>query len=308
MSDPRRTTPAAPPAVSIHNWLLERALGPPDRRPQLDLQVVSLTGNEVIGSEGDPITHVLFPFDCLLSITQGPPTDRAVEVASVGREGLGGLWAAFGLSRWPGGCVTRIPGRAGRMPVDQFRAVLSTQPGFAGVLRAYAASFLRQVGQSTVCLARHSIEEQCARWLALAHDRVGSADLHIGHDALAEALGARRASVTVTLGMLARVRAIATHRLRVSIIDRNVLVQRACACYRAIVDAIEMVHPAWLSTREPPMKPFAAGVTAGLSGSDDGPPGPTRAAGSPRRTDTGLVETRPQSAMEHRISARKPAG
>lgn len=65
----------------------------------------------------------------------------------------------------------------------------------------------------------------------MSTDRVGSNSLALTQEVLAQMLGTRRSSVTISAGILQRAGLIAHTRGDVEIIDRKKLEQAACECY-----------------------------------------------------------------------------
>ena len=65
----------------------------------------------------------------------------------------------------------------------------------------------------------------------MSADRVGTDELPLTHELLAQMLGTRRASVTVAAGILQRAGLIAHTRGDVRIVDRPSLEKAACECY-----------------------------------------------------------------------------
>jgi hypothetical protein len=55
------------------------------------------------------------------------------------------------------------------------------------------------LAQNIACNRLHSAEERTARWLAQTHDRVGSESIQITQEFLAQMLGVRRATVSVSV-------------------------------------------------------------------------------------------------------------
>jgi hypothetical protein len=47
----------------------------------------------------------------------------------------------------------------------------------AQILGRYTQALFTLVAQSSACNRKHSIEQRCARWLLMTHDRVGSDSL-----------------------------------------------------------------------------------------------------------------------------------
>ncbi|HYZ14942.1 MAG TPA: helix-turn-helix domain-containing protein [Candidatus Acidoferrum sp.] len=69
-------------------------------------------------------------------------------------------------------------------------------------LLACAQYALVAATQLAACNKVHSLEERYARWLLMAHDRVGN-ELTLTHETSAQILGVRRAGVTVVAGLMA---------------------------------------------------------------------------------------------------------
>jgi CRP-like cAMP-binding protein len=70
--------------------------------------------------------------------------------------------------------------------------------------------FFTQVSQQVACNGLHSVEQRCARWLLLTQDRVGADEFPMTYEFLAQTLGVRRGTVTVTARILqkGRVRSV----------------------------------------------------------------------------------------------------
>jgi hypothetical protein len=80
----------------------------------------------------------------------------------------------------------------------------------------------------------------------MSHDRVGLDEFSITHEFLGQMLGSRRATVTLSAGILQAAGLIRYHRGRLTIVDREGLEEVACECYAAIkaeLDGALTVHP-----------------------------------------------------------------
>jgi hypothetical protein len=75
----------------------------------------------------------------------------------------------------------------------------------------------------------------------MSHDRVGVDDFAITHEFLGQMLGSRRATVTLSAGILQAAGLIRYHRGHVSILDRDGLESVACECYRSIKRELDRV-------------------------------------------------------------------
>ena len=103
------------------------------------------------------------------------------------------------------------------------------------MLGRYTQALLAMAMQGAVCNRVHPVEERCARWLLMVHDRVPGDQLLLTHEFLAEMLGVRRASVTVVMGQLQGAGLLTYHRGTVTIRDREGLETAACECYAKLV-------------------------------------------------------------------------
>ena len=100
LSDKREMLVSIPPS---RNELLKELLSIPAIANDLarELKVVTLSVNQVLYEQGDPIDYVYFPLDSVLSTLAIMEDGTTLETAMVGREGLVGISAILGsgLSR-----------------------------------------------------------------------------------------------------------------------------------------------------------------------------------------------------------------
>ena len=73
-----------------------------------------------------------------------------------------------------------------------------SQPLRRAMLR-YIHVFAVQTAQTALANARGNVTSRLARWLLMAHDRVGGDELRLTHEFLSVMLSVRRAGVTVAL-------------------------------------------------------------------------------------------------------------
>lgn len=216
-----------------------------------ELEPVKLVTRAVLFEPGGSLTHVYFPETAVVSLvggvdTQGenddePTDERAVEVGTVGCEGLVGLSVflsgnADGAESIPEGvrAVVQIGGTAYRTPVAAFSAHARSPGRMQELLLRYTQAYLTQVGQKAVCNLGHGVNARCARWVLMTRDRVPNDAVPLTVTFLALMLGVRRGGVLLALRQLEARGLVEPFPAGVLIRDRAGLEEAACPCYAAV--------------------------------------------------------------------------
>jgi CRP-like cAMP-binding protein len=207
------------------------------------LTVIPLTLNDVIQRPGERVRDVLFPGGGFYSLLSVLADGSMVEVATVGREGMVGMPAI--LDRRDGvASLTMVQGASEigyRMAIADFRREMARHGPFYALLMRYAYAHSGFVMQSTACNAKHTVEQRLARWLLLAHDRVGHDEFPLTQAFAAMMLGASRPTVTTVAHALQRAGLIAYRRGVLRILDRSQLEVVSCECYRVTATLLHEV-------------------------------------------------------------------
>ncbi|MBI3974080.1 MAG: Crp/Fnr family transcriptional regulator [Chloroflexi bacterium] len=220
---------------------------PPDIYDRLipHLNQVSLEARQVLYWPDETIQYVYFPISGVVSALALIGQGSNVEVGIIGKEGVVGLPVFLDGTTASHRVVCQIGGEAWRMPAHVFDRQSHQIPAFETLLFHYTRTFLTQVSQVGACSRSHSLEQQCARWLLMAQDRVGD-EFRLTHEFLAEMLGVRRATVTEVMQHLLHQGAISYRRGVITVVDRTRLEASSCYCYGAIAAAYD-----WLLPRSP---------------------------------------------------------
>ena len=230
--------PAAP-MVAEHNANLLLAALPPEELarmlPALDQVQVEL--GAVLCEPGDPIRHIYFPNDCLISLMAVAEGRMTLEVGQVGREGMLGATVALGHETTQVRAVVQRSGSASRIDADQLRAEFARSPQLQRVLYRYTDALLAQAIQIAVCSRYHVLEARLARSLLVTRDRLQSDKFHLTHEFLAHALGVRRVGVTKAASALQQQGLINYSRGNIEILDPDGLAATACTCYEIVREA-----------------------------------------------------------------------
>lgn len=200
------------------------------------LERVPLTLQQVLHERGREITHIYFPTEGVVSMVNEPEPGEIVEIATIGREGMVGVPVILGGAAMPSMAFVQVPGEALRIGVSSFIAAMNRDEEFRRLLLRYILALLNQVAHSASCNRLHEVQERCARWLLLTHDRVSGDTFPLTQQFLAQMLGVHRPTVSVAAGILQRAGLIEYVRGVITVVDRDGLEAAACHCYKLIKD------------------------------------------------------------------------
>jgi CRP-like cAMP-binding protein len=225
---------ALAPGEGIGRNRLLRAL-PADEIGKLlpSLESIPLVEGMPIYEPHKPITHVYFPINGVVSMVSEVEAGT-VEVATVGREGTTGIPLLLHASTMGSRAFVQVPGHAYRMRGEVLVVAMRESPRFQRLLYRYVLALYEQTAQHAACNRLHALEERCARWLLMTHDRMDGDILPLKQVFLAQMLGVHRPAVTLAAGALQRAGVIRYSRGKVTVIDRAALENAACECYGII--------------------------------------------------------------------------
>jgi CRP-like cAMP-binding protein len=175
-------------------------------------------------------SNTSFPQSGMISVLATMQEGKAVETATVGREGGVGIMAGLGGRRAAGRAVVQLEGRASQIPVAPFRAAIDRSVGIRDLIVRYNETQMGLIQQSAGCNALHHVEKRLCRWLLQTRDRSDSDVLSLTHEFLSEMLGVQRSSVTLIARQLQTEGLIRYRRGQVDIVDRDGLEKKACEC------------------------------------------------------------------------------
>lgn len=193
-----------------------------------------LSSGECLYRPGQLIDWVIFPLSGIVSLTVPTKSGLSVETAMIGREGVVGAGAGFGIPHASCKAAVQIPGAAFAIPAGHFRDAVARNASVRELAARCDAALLAQAQQSAACNALHDVEHRLARWLLETHDRADGDELPLTQNFLAEMLGVQRTTVTLIAGKLQKTGAIRNFRGRIQVADRAILEAAACECYERI--------------------------------------------------------------------------
>lgn len=186
-----------------------------------------------------PIADVYFMRDGVASMIATQQEGGDIEVGTIGCEGFVGLPILFGAELATNQVIVQVAGDAWRMRADDFRRVVDERPQVRHPFLLFAQYFFDQLSQGVACNRLHTLEERCARWLLMTHDRVHGENFELTQEFLGVMLGVRRAGVSVAMGLFQSAAIVRYSRGRVEVLDREGLERASCDCYRITRSALD---------------------------------------------------------------------
>jgi CRP-like cAMP-binding protein len=208
----------------------------------------ALKQGHVLYEAGDEVELVYFPHSGMVSLLSVMQNGKAIENATIGREGVVGAMAGLGLYTSMVRAVVQLPIVTSRISSARFRQVTTHSRAIENLCIRYNEVLLTQARLTAACNALHPVDARFCRWLLQSADRAESNTLPLTQELLSEMLGVRRTSVTDVAGRLQREGLIAFSRGVIHILDRPALEAMTCECYRALIDQSAMLGTRALSS------------------------------------------------------------
>jgi CRP-like cAMP-binding protein len=192
------------------------------------------SSGETVLRRGAQVETSIFPIGpTMISLAVELKGGRAIEVASIGREGAVGGIVSCGHAPAFSRASVLVGGPILRVPMKALEDAKRRSPFISNIFCRFSDYLLSQVMQSVACNAFHSIPERAARWLLHAQDRAGDR-IELTQEAFAGLLGVQRTTVNAVVQELQQANLITTGRGVIRVTDRAGLKHRACECYQRL--------------------------------------------------------------------------
>jgi CRP-like cAMP-binding protein len=212
--------------VSIDNKLLAALPRAGYQHLLANLEPVTLAYGDVLYEPGDPIKHVYFPNDSLISLLTLVDHHLALEVGMVGREGMVGITFAPGVGVTPFRALVQGAGTAMRIKVAPLRKEFRHSLPLQREVHLYTQALMAQIAQTAACNRFHVVEARLARWLLMTRDRVCADHFYLTHEFLGHMRGVRRVAHALKQRKL-----IEYSRGNIVIVNGRGLEAASCSCY-----------------------------------------------------------------------------
>jgi CRP-like cAMP-binding protein len=213
-----------------------------DVKPHLEL--VDLEPGQVLHASGKPHTETHFPLTgTMVAVLVVLRNGQIVEAAMIGREGVvGGIVTGPDYPPFAQ-AIAQVPGRCARITTSRLQHAKERSAKLRDIFARYADALLAQLLQSVVCNAFHPMQQRLARRLLAAQERIGSNELPLTQDYLAQTLGVHRSTVIRVARPLQDDGIIQYVRGRITVLDRSKLEKVSCECNGAISRHFDRVLP-----------------------------------------------------------------
>jgi CRP-like cAMP-binding protein len=206
------------------------------------MAVEQLAQGAVLTEAGEETENVYFPHRGMLSLLAVLKDGRAIETATVGREGVVGAMAGLGVHISHVRVVVQLQAEVTRIPASRFRKATGDSIPLRNLCVGYNEILLSQARINAACNAVHLIEARFCRWLLQTADTAGSNTINLTQQYLAEMLGVRRTSVTEVAKKIQDSGAIHYSRGEIQILDRHVLERLSCECYATLLEQSKRIR------------------------------------------------------------------
>lgn len=208
---------------TLRNLLLARMTADDFALLSPHLVAVDLPRNAVLVEPQQPYRDAWFLESGIASVIAVSPEGHRVEAGLFGRDSISPASAVLGIDVIPYQIIVQVVGTGLRIPLPALTAAFDRSSGLRTLLGHYLQTFTTQIAYTALSNAIHQIDERCARWLLMVHDRIDGDDIQLTHEFLSLMLAVRRPSVTTALHVLEGNHLIRTDRGWITIRDRAAL-------------------------------------------------------------------------------------
>jgi CRP-like cAMP-binding protein len=203
-----------------------------DLRPKL--RPVKFNLGEVLFHSEDLIDRVYFLTSGAISLVTELSTGQMVESAMVGKDSIVGGGTSLDGREAVHKAVVQIAGGGFVVDVETVRRLARDHEEFRSAIMRHEQLVLLQAQQSAACNATHNLHERLARWLLRVRDVTGSDSFRLTQEFIAEMLGVRRTSVSLTAHAFQQAGIISYRRGHIKIEKVDMLREAACECYETV--------------------------------------------------------------------------
>jgi CRP-like cAMP-binding protein len=238
-TDPRAEAPIVDP---LANHLLAALSDEELSRITPAFEPVRLARPAELEAAHDPVGFVYFPTSGIASIVAIDEGGETVDTAMIGREGMTGLSVFLGTDQSPMRTIVQVPLSAIRMRSEALRDELGRGGRLVTLLQRHAQVVMVTMAQLILCNRVHRLDQRAARWLLQVDERVEERPFRVTQEFLAQMIGVQRPALSVAMRQFKDAGLVTYARGRISIANRDGLLERSCHCITVIAAEAERLR------------------------------------------------------------------
>jgi CRP-like cAMP-binding protein len=207
------------------------------------LELVDLSLGQVISEPGSDLSYAYFPLNVIVSLLYVMNDGESAEIALVGNDGMLGVALFMGGNSTTIRAVVQSAGKGYRLPARELVDAVARGGATMRILLLYTQSLLTQMTQTAACNRHHTLNQQFSRWLLLSFDRLCGTEMVMTQKLISKMLGVSSEGVSAAAAALSATGAIHYRDGRISLLDRGVLEQTSCECYRVVKRECDRLLP-----------------------------------------------------------------
>ncbi len=212
------------------------------------LEAVDMPLGQVLYEAGDVLDYAYFPTTSIVSLLYVMHDDASAEIAVVGRDGIVGIALFMGGESTSSRAIVQNQGRGFRMKAAVLKDAFDRGGPVLHLLLRYTQALITQMVQTAACNKHHNRDQQLCRWLLLSLDRLGSNQIDMTQQLIANMLGVVPDLMVAGALELQNSGLIRYAKGRISVTDRPGLERRSCECYAVVKSEYERLLPKQVAT------------------------------------------------------------
>ncbi len=207
---------------------------PGDSIERLRLKPVKLEADRRIAGPEDSMWWLYFIEAGSVALSVPLKDGSAIDTGVLGSRSMVGATALLGTSESLQQATVRSPGHAFVCSIEHGIEEFARAGEFHDLALACLHAQLMQSSQIAACNRCHDVEQRLCRWMLHCGHESSSGHIQVTQENLAEALGVRRTTVTLSMHLLRSEGLIDYSRGNIQLLDQARLEARACECYEAL--------------------------------------------------------------------------
>jgi CRP-like cAMP-binding protein len=182
----------------------------------------------------EQIDRVYFPTAGIISLVVGLSDGHMVEAGMFGSNSVVGGGSALDGRLAINRAIVQAAGSSLTIDIGVLSEFVSASDTLRAALMRHELASYALTQQVAACNARHDLEERLCRWLMQSRDLLESETLPWTQEFLAQMLGVRRSSLTLTAQKLQESGLIKYRRGHIQVLDAVHLREASCECHGVI--------------------------------------------------------------------------